>query len=111
MLKIKLPEKEPASYKNLRYICNKIIHANEFQIDNNTTSFRGTARRMNQLGEGTKFPIGPLGQVHKFDLPRLGFNPVTKYEETYGPLTNSGLADTYTLESPIDDMYKVIIFV
>ena len=30
---IKLPEKEQASYKNLRYICNKIIHANEFQID------------------------------------------------------------------------------
>ena len=83
-----------------------ITTANEFQIDNNTTSFRGTARRMNQLGEGTKFPIGPQGQVHKFDLPRLGFNPVTKYEETYGPLTNSGLADTYTLESPIDDMYN-----
>jgi hypothetical protein len=80
--------------------------ANEFQIDNNSKSFRGTARRMNQLGEGTKFPIGPLGQVHKFDLPRLGFNPVTKYEEVYGPLTNSGLADTYTLESPIDDMYN-----
>lgn len=80
--------------------------ANEFQIDNTTTSFRGTARRMNQLGEGTRFPIGPLGQVHKFDLPRLGFNPVTKYEEVYGPLSNSGLADTYTLKSPIDDMYN-----
>ena len=83
-----------------------ITTANEFQIDNNTTSFRGTAKRMSQLGEGTKFPIGPQGQVHKFDLPRLGFNPVTKYEEVYGPLTNSGLADTYTLESPIDDMYN-----
>jgi hypothetical protein len=80
--------------------------ADEFQIDNTTTSFRGTARRMNQLGEGTRFPIGPLGQVHKFDLPRLGFNPVTKYEEVYGPLSNSGLADTYTLKSPIDDMYN-----
>ena len=83
-----------------------ITTANEFQIDNNTKSFRGTARRMNQLGEGSKFPIGPVGQVHKFDLPRLGFNPVVKYEEVYGPLSNSGLADTYTLESPIDDMYN-----
>ena len=83
-----------------------ITTTNEFQIDNNTKSFRGTARRMNQLGEGSKFPIGPLGQVHKFDLPRLGFNPVTKYEEVYGPLTNSGLADTYTINSPIDDMYN-----
>ena len=80
--------------------------ANEFQIDDNTKSFRGTARRMNQLGEGTKFPIGPLGQVHEFDLPRLGFNPITKYEEVYGPLTNSGLANTYTANSPIDDMYN-----
>ena len=62
-----------------------ITTANEFQIDNNTTSFRGTARRMNQLGEGSKFPIGPLGQIHQFDLPRLGFNPISKYEETYGP--------------------------
>ena len=83
-----------------------ITTANEFQIDNNTTSFRGTARRMNQLGEGSKFPIGPLGQIHQFDLPRLGFNPISKYEETYGPLTNSGLANTYTENSPIDDMYN-----
>ena len=83
-----------------------ITTANEFQIDNNTTSFRGTARRMNQLGEGSKFPIGPLGQVHAFDLPRLGFNPISKYEEAYGPLTNSGLANTYTENSPIDDIYN-----
>ena len=83
-----------------------LLSGNQFQIDNNSKSFRGTATRMNQLGEGSKFPIGPQGQIHKFDLPRFGFNPVVKYEEVYGPLSNSGLADTYTKDSPIDDVYN-----
>ena len=98
----------PKGYSNsgIAEMYPTITTRNEFQIDNNTKSFRGTATRMAQLGEGTKFPLGPQGQVHKFDLPRLGFNPVTRYEEVYGPLTNSGLADTYTINSPIDDMYN-----
>lgn len=83
-----------------------LTSANQFYIDNTSTSFRGTATRLSQQGEGSKFPLGPLGQVHNFDTPRLGFNFKNKYGEIYNSLSNSGLADTYTRNSPIDDMYN-----
>lgn len=83
-----------------------LTSANEFYIDNNSTSFRGTSSRLNQLGQGTKFPTGPQGQEHRFDKPRTGFHFQNKYGDIYNSLTESGLAATYTLKSPIDDMYN-----
>ena len=81
--------------------------ADKFQIDNITMSDRGTASRKAQLGTGGKFPIGPEGQVHGFDKSRLGFHEKNKYSESYGvKYSNSGLADTYTANSPIDDVYN-----
>ena len=83
-----------------------LTSANEFYIDNATTSFRGTSSRLNQLGIGSQFPIGPKGQIHQFDKPRTGFHFKNKYGNIYNSLTNNGLADTYTKKSPIDDMYN-----
>lgn len=78
----------------------------EFPIDDVTFSDRGIAKRRAQLGAGSKFPIGPAGQVHNFDIVRTGFNDQSRYGDTYGPKSNSGLADTYTANSPIDDLYN-----
>jgi hypothetical protein len=67
---------------------------------------QGTSSRGAQLGSGTKFPIGPTGNIHEFDKERLGFSYTNKYGNIYGTrFGNSGLADTYTANSPIDDMY------
>lgn len=98
----------PRGFDNngFRSTFSPLTSANEFYIDNTSTSFRGTATRLSQQGEGSKFPLGPLGQVHDFDTPRLGFNFKNKYGEIYNSLSNSGLADTYTQNSPIDDMYN-----
>jgi len=66
----------------------------------------GDAKRMSQLGGGSTFPIGPEGQIHNFDKERFGFSSDAKYGDAYGvTYGNSGLADTYTKKSPIDDMY------
>ena len=78
-----------------------------FHIDNITMSDRGTASRKHQLGGGTKFPIGPEGQTHEFDKSRFGFHEKNKYSDSYGlQFDNSGLADTYIANSPIDDVYN-----
>ncbi len=69
---------------------------------------QGTSTRVQQLGSGTKFPIGPKGQVHDFDILRGGFSIKNKYQDVYGPLSTAGLADTYTKDSPIDDMYNIV---
>ena len=71
-------------------------------------SDQGTSTRLSQLGSGTKFPIGPKGQVHEFDIKRTGFSINNKYEDVYNNLSNFGLADTYTKDSPIDDMYNIV---
>lgn len=76
---------------------------NEFNL-----SGQGTSTRIQQLGIGTKFPIGPKGQVHEFDKVRGGFSIKNRYEDNYGSLSNAGLADTYTKNSPIDDMYNIV---
>ena len=76
---------------------------NEFNL-----SDQGTSTRIQQLGTGTKFPIGPKGQVHEFDKVRGGFSIKNRYEDNYGSLSNAGLADTYTKNSPIDDMYNIV---
>ena len=37
------------------------------------------------------------------------FNSIkNKYQDVYGPLSTAGLADTYTKDSPIDDMYNIV---
>tara|TARA_R110001592_G_scaffold130634_2_gene343894 strand:- start:3038 stop:4960 length:1923 start_codon:yes stop_codon:yes gene_type:complete len=77
-----------------------------FQIDDISFSDRGTASRKAQLGVGSKFPIGPEGQVHSFDEVRIGFTNSAKYGEVYSNLSNKGLANTYTAKSPIDDQYN-----
>jgi hypothetical protein len=37
------------------------VSKNDFAIDDNSHSFRGTASRLAQLGNGSKFPVGPIG--------------------------------------------------
>jgi len=77
-----------------------------FLIDDVTFSDRGLASRKAQFGTGTKFPIGPSGQIHSFDQVRTGFTVSAKYGEVYSNQSKKGLADTYTVNSPIDDMYN-----
>ena len=89
-----------------------IITGDSFQIDDASWSDRGNASRKMQLGIGSRFPISPTGKIHKFDTERTGFNPSLKYEDVFGNQSpesdnaNSGLANTYTTNSPIDDMYN-----
>tara|TARA_B100001059_G_scaffold96872_1_gene96107 strand:- start:28625 stop:30547 length:1923 start_codon:yes stop_codon:yes gene_type:complete len=81
--------------------------ADSFLIDDVTYSGRGFASRNTQLGAGSKFPIGPEGQIHEFDKVRIGFTPESKYGDQYGvKFKKAGLANTYTTNSPIDDMYN-----
>ena len=83
----------------------RITSANAFAI-NSGQDAQGTARRITQLGAGSKFPVGPFGDVHEFDQARTGFSPVSRYGDIYSAKTTAGLADTYTANSPIDDMYN-----
>jgi hypothetical protein len=76
---------------------------NEFAIGD-----QGTATRLNQLGEGSQFPIGPKGQKHNFDIKRTGFSSKLKYGSIYKSNSKAGLANTYTENSPIDDMYNIV---
>lgn len=82
--------------------------ADRFAIDDTSHSFRGTSSRKTQQGGGSKFPIGPKGQVHDFDIPRLGFHIDNRYGNTYNAKSLSGLAATYTKNSPIDDVYNIV---
>ena len=83
------------------------IASDSFQINDATFSDQGAASRAAQLGTGTKFPLSPLGTNHTFDKVRTGFGPESKYSDIYGvKFGNSGLADTYTANSPIDEMYN-----
>ena len=84
------------------------LSADTFAIDDVSHSFRGTSSRKTQQGGGSKFPIGPKGQVHDFDIPRLGFHIDNRYGNTYNAKSLSGLAATYTKNSPIDDVYNIV---
>jgi hypothetical protein len=66
----------------------------------------GSATRKAQLGEGTKFPIGPEGQIHQFDIKRTGWYAGRSYSSVYNNKVPFGLAASYTNNSPIDDMYN-----
>ena len=98
-----------SGYDNYGNVLSPAIRhaADSFIIDDVTHSDRGLASRAAQLGNGSKFPISPEGNVHTFDLARTGFNSTLKYEDSFGVLSgNAGLANTYIAESPIDDMYN-----
>jgi len=66
----------------------------------------GSATRKAQLGEGTRFPIGPEGQIHQFDIKRTGWYIGRPYSSIYTNRLPFGLAASYTNNSPIDDMYN-----
>jgi len=66
----------------------------------------GSAKRKAQRGNGSLFPIGPNGQVHVFDTKRTGWYNEDRYGDTFSSKTITGLAATYTANSPIDDMYN-----
>jgi len=70
----------------------------------------GTSRRMNQGGIGFPFPIGPTGNVYDWKPnAHTGWNKDNKYNDNIGAIYgNSGLADTYTTNSPIDDIYNKV---
>ena len=66
----------------------------------------GSAKRKAQRGNGSLFPIGPNGQVHVFDTKRTGWYNEDRYGDTFSSKTLTGLAATYTANSPIDDVYN-----
>jgi hypothetical protein len=66
----------------------------------------GSAKRKAQRGNGSLFPIGPQGQVHLFDTKRTGWYNEDRYSDTFSNKRLTGLAATYTTNSPIDDMYN-----
>ena len=94
----------PRGFNNAGFQSNAFIpriSGNAFNING-----QGTATRLSQLGEGSKFPIGPEGQIHDFDIKRTGFSINARYGDTFNNKVLKGLAATYTAASPIDDMYN-----
>ena len=78
---------------------------NAFLI-NDYTSY-GIASRKAQLGSGTKLPISPQGNIHDMVPVRTGHYSSKKYGDLIGVrYGTAGLANTYTQDSPIDDMYN-----
>ena len=61
-----------SGYDNYGNVLSPAIRhaADSFIIDDVTHSDRGLASRAAQLGNGSKFPISPEGNVHTFDLAR-----------------------------------------
>lgn len=99
---------QPRGFDNTGFASTfpSLTTANEFYIDNTSTSFRGTSTRLNQQGQGTKFPTGPRGEEFLFDQPRTGFHFKNKYSDVYNSLTDAGLANTYVVREPINAMYN-----
>lgn len=75
-----------------------------------TMGENGTSRRMNQGGYGFPFPIGPTGNIYDWKpTAHTGWNINNKYSNAIGVIYGtSGLADTYTTNSPIDDIYNKV---
>ena len=83
------------------------ISRDSFAIDDMTMSDRGLAKRKAQGGTGHPFTnelgFGPYKwkpEVH------TGWHPEKKYTDTIKKNKTAGLADTYTEDSPIDDLYN-----
>jgi hypothetical protein len=69
----------------------------------------GTSRRMSQGGIGFPFPIGPTGNVYDWKPnAHTGWNINNRYNDTTNKTSTIGLADTYTTNSPIDDIYNKV---
>lgn len=70
----------------------------------------GIATLQNQGGNGFPFPIGPTGNVYDWKPEaHTGWNINKKYNDNIGAIYGtSGLADTYTTNSPIDDIYNKV---
>lgn len=70
----------------------------------------GTATLRNQGGIGFPFPKGPTGNVYDWKPnAHTGWSDANKYNDNIGAIYgNSGLADTYTTNSPIDDIYNKV---
>ena len=104
-----IPYVEPLGYESQGTSVISLLprYANDsFLVDDVSFSDRGLASRKAQLGNGSKFPVGPEGQVHTFDIIRASFTNSNRYGDIYTPLSKAGLANTYTANSPIDDMYN-----
>jgi hypothetical protein len=75
--------------------------------DNYPVPQGGISKRMNQGGYGFPFPIGPTGNVYDWKPnAHTGWNINNRYNDTTKKTSTIGLADTYTTNSPIDDMYN-----
>ena len=68
--------------------------ANSFLIDNKSFSTRGNASRRTQGGSG--FPF----------LEDIGWHTDNRYADSISRLKTTGLADRYTTNSPIDEVYN-----
>ena len=88
---------------------------NKFWIDDKTYNVNGDASFLNQGGQGYPFPSFDGTQYDWKPLKHTGWNPNSRYGDVVGinsktkPNTNFGLADTYTTNSPIDDMYNKFV--
>ena len=88
---------------------------NSFWIDNKTYNANGNASFLNQGGEGYPFPSFDGTQYDWKPNKHTGFNPNSRYgdvtanQTSNASNTNFGLADTYTTNSPIDDMYNKFV--
>jgi len=83
------------------------VTADSFVVDDVTMSDRGLAKRKAQGGTGHPFTneagFGPY--KWKPDV-HTGWHPDNKYSDTIKKNSKAGLADTYTEDSPIDDLYN-----
>lgn len=82
-----------------------LVSSDAFPIDT-ALGDNGNAKRKAQRGAGSLFPIGPAGQIHQFDTKRTGWYIDNRYGDQFNNKTTAGLANTYTTNSPIDDMYN-----
>ena len=88
---------------------------NSFWIDDKTYNANGNASFLNQGGQGYPFPSFNGTQYNWKPNKHTGFNPNSRYGDVTANQTNNasntnfGLADTYTTNSPIDDMYNKFV--
>ena len=84
------------------------ISRDSFVIDDMTMSDRGLAKRKAQGGMGHPFTGTALdGNTYKWKPEvHTGWHPDNKYSDTVKKNRTAGLSDTYTAESPIDDLYN-----
>ena len=82
------------------------ISRDSFVIDDMTMSDRGLAKRKAQGGTGYPFPNYGENVYDWKPSAHIGWHPDNKYTDTIKKNKTAGLADTYTEDSPIDDLYN-----